>query len=156
MPDQEDTMGFLLVPLVIGVITLPAPSPSDERLADFARIRKAVDEEVYLVDSAGQERRVTILQAGDRAVTVLVGQQSVQMSRDAVVRVERMRDTNVDGVIKGALLGLLVGLAIEANAPNGNGRFLLQGVLTYGGLGYLFDRGNVSRQPLYKAPPRHP
>jgi hypothetical protein len=143
-------MEFLFLPLIIGALALPAPSPSAERLADFTRIRDAVREEVYIVDSAGQEGRVTILQAGDQAVTVLVGQQSVQMSRDAIVGVDRARDTTTDGVIKGALIGLLVGLIAETNTPNADGRYLLQGVVTYGGLGYLFDRGHVSRQALYR------
>jgi hypothetical protein len=149
-------MEFLFLPLIIGAMAVPAPSPSAERLADFTRIRDAVDEDVYLVDSAGQERRVTILQAGDQAVTVLVGQQSVQMNRDAIVRVDRARDTTTDGVIKGALVGLLVGWIAEANTPNANGRYLLQGALTYAGLGYLFDRGHVARQALYRATPRQP
>jgi hypothetical protein len=143
-------MEFLFLPLIIGAMAVPAPSPSAERLADFSRIRDAIREEVYIVDSAGQERRVTIVQAGDQAVTVLVGQQSVQMNRDAIVGVDRARDTTTDGVIKGALIGLLVGLIAETNTPNPNGRYLLQGVITYGGLGYLFDRSHVSRQPLYR------
>ena len=143
-------MEFLFLPLIIGAMALPAPSPSAERLADFTRIGDAVREEVYLVDSAGQERRVTILQAGDQAVTVLIGQQSVQMNRDAILSVERARDTTTDGVIKGALVGLLVGWIAEANTPNAKGRYFLQGVLTYGGLGYLFDRGVTARQPLYR------
>jgi hypothetical protein len=54
-------MEFLFLPLVIGVMALPAPSPSAARLTDFTRLRDLAREEVYVIDTSGQERRLTIL-----------------------------------------------------------------------------------------------
>ena len=150
-------MGFLILPLVIGAMALPTPTPSTDRLADFTRIGSAIHEDVYVTDNTGQERRLTILDAGAAAVTFQVGLQSVQMSRDAIVRVDRTRDRNIDGVIKGMLVGLLVGSIAEQSVSGSDGRYLLQGALTYGSLGYLFDRGHVAREPLYQVrAPRQP
>ncbi len=145
-------MEFLFLPLVIGLMALPAPSPSADRLADFTRLRDLAREEVYVMDTLGQERRLTILDAGDAAVTFLVGQRSLEMSRDLIVRVDRARDSNVDGVIKGVLIGLLIGSVAEGFESGSDGRYLLQGALTYGSIGYLFDRGHTARQPVYRAP----
>jgi uncharacterized protein YcfJ len=145
-------MGFLILPLIIGVIAVPAPTPSRDTLADFARIQKALNREVSLRDASGQERIVTILGTSTDTITVEVGRQWLTMPRDAVMNVDRMRDSNRDGVIKGVLIGLIVGGAIESAMPDSNGRYLLRGALSYGALGYMFDRGNVARQPLYRAP----
>ena len=143
-------MEFLILPLLIGVMAVPAPPPSADQLADFTRLAKAVDEEVYVVDSTGQERRVTLLEAGDQAVRFMVGQQTLEMSRDAIIRVDRVRDRNLDGIIKGALFGLLIGGIAEANTSS-NGGYLLRGALAYGSIGYLLDVGHVARQPVYRA-----
>ena len=144
-------MEFLIVPLIIGVMAIPAPPPSAEHLADFTRVARAVNEEVYVVDSNGQERRVTLLEAGDQAVRFMVGQQTFEMSRDTIVRVDRVRDRTIDGIVKGVLVGLLIGGIAETSISNANGGYLLRGALAYGGLGYLFDAGHVARQPVYRA-----
>ena len=145
-------MEFLFLPLVIGLMALPAPSPSADRLADFTRLRDLAREEVYVIDTSGQERRLTIVDAGDAAVTFLVGQQSLEMSRDSLfVSIGRATAT-LTALIKGALIGLLIGSVAEGCASGSDGRYLLQGALTYGGIGYLFDRGHAARQPVYRAP----
>jgi hypothetical protein len=143
-------MGYLILPLIIGIISTPTPpSPA---LNDFTRIRRALNQEVYLRDNSGQERVVSVLGVGADAVTVEVGRQWMTINRDAVLAVDRLRDGNTDGVIKGALIGLILGSAIESAMSDGNGRYLLRGAVTYGALGYLFDRQNVARQKLYRAP----
>jgi hypothetical protein len=153
MPDQEDrTMEFLILPLLIGLIAVPSPGPSAARLADFTRLDGVEHEEVYVVDTSGLERRLTLVEAGDAAVKFMVGQQQLEIHRDAILRVDRVRDSSLDGAIKGMLFGLLVGAAIESNVSDGNGRYLLQGALTYGGIGYLFDRGHTGRQAVYRRP----
>ena len=145
-------MEFLILPLLIGLIAVPSPGPSAERLADFTRLEGIEREEVYVIDTTGQERRLTLVQAGDRAVKFMVGQQELEMSRDAIAGVDRARDSSVDGAVKGLIFGLVLGAAIESTMSNGNGRYILQGALTYGGIGYLFDRGHTARQTVYRAP----
>ena len=143
-------MEFLFLPLIIGAIALPAPVAAGRTSGRLHSHRRRCPRGGI---PRRQRRSGTSRDnpPGRRpAVTVLIGQQSVEMNRDAILSVERARDTNTDGVIKGALVGLLVGWIAETNTPNANGRYLFQGVLTYGGLGYLFDRGVTARQPLYR------
>ena len=145
-------MGYLIFPLIIGIIAAPSPLASPQELADFKRIQRALNQEVYLRDSTGQERVVNILGVGTDTVTVEIGRQWMTVNRDAVIAVDRVHDGNTDGVIKGALVGLLLGSAIEAAMSDGDGRYLRRGAVTYGALGYLFDRQNVARQKVYRAP----
>lgn len=145
-------MGFLIVPLIIGIIAVPAPAPPPTELANLARIRRALNEEVYLRDASGQERVVSILGVGADTVTVSVGQQWQTMPRDEILAVDRMKDGNRDGFVKGALIGLILGGIIEANVPDSNGRYVLQGAVSYSLIGYVFDRANSSRSKLYRKP----
>jgi len=145
-------MGYLIFPLVIGIIAAPTPLASSQELTDFTRIQRALNQDVYLRDSSGQERVVSILGVGTDTVTVSIGRQWMTFNRDAVIAVDRVHDGNTDGVIKGALVGLILGSAIESAMSNGNGRYLLRGAITYGALGYLFDRQNVARQRVFRAP----
>lgn len=145
-------MGYLVLPLIIGVIALPQPGPSKDALADFARIQKALDKEVYVRDASGQERVVRILDAATDAITVEVGRQQVTMLRDDVLAVDRRKDRNIDGIVKGAVVGLILGAVIESAYTDANGRYLLRGAVSYGVIGYLFDHGHTAREPLYRAP----
>lgn len=145
-------MGYLVLPLIIGIIAVPTPAPSPQQLTDFARIQRAINREVYLVDASGQERVMSILGTGTDAITVAVGRQWMTMHRDTVLSVDRVRDRNRDGVVKGVLIGLVLGAVVESAIPGRDGRYLLQGAVTYGTIGYLFDRRNVAREALYRAP----
>jgi hypothetical protein len=145
-------MGYLIIPLIIGIVAVPSPGPTAQQLTDFARIQRAINRDVYFTDTSGQERVATILGVGTDAVTMEVGRQWTTVHRDALLAVDRVKDTNRDGVVKGVLVGLLVGAVVESAYDDGNGRFLLRGALTYGTLGYMFDRGHTARQPLYRAP----
>lgn len=145
-------MGILVVPLIIGIIAVPAPGPSRDTLADFARIQKALNREVYVRDTTGQERVVSIIGTGTDAITVAVGKQWSTMQRDEILAVDRMKDSSRDGFVKGALIGLIVGAAVGSAFDGREARYLLRGALTYGTIGYLFDYGHTSRAPLYRAP----
>lgn len=145
-------MGYLVIPLVIGIIAMPTPAPPPDVLGDFARIQRALNRNVYVTDTSGQERVVTILGSATDAVTVSVGRQWSTMHRDAILAMDRVQDGNRDGVVKGVLVGLVLGAVAESMMPGGDGRYLLRGAVTYGTLGYLFDRGNTTREPLYRAP----
>jgi hypothetical protein len=149
-------MGYLIVPLIFGIISLPDPSQSPDRLADFARLRKAVGEVVYLTDGNGQERRLTLLEAGEHEVTLSNGAQSIVMQKDAVFTVDRARDRTIDGLLKGAAIGLVMGLLVESEIPGSDGSIIASGMLAYGTVGYLLDRASTARQPLYRGRPSMP
>lgn len=143
-------MGFI-VPLLIGVLLVPDPGPSSQRLADFARIQKALDESIYVVDQTGQERLVRLIGATGDELTLELGPRRLTMTRDAVLRVDRERDRSVDGLVKGLVFGAGMGLLVSA-LGGGSGKQVLQATAAYGSIGYLLDRGNRSREPLYRAP----
>jgi hypothetical protein len=146
-------MGYLIVPLIFGIMAVPDPTLSPDRLADFARLRKAIGQTVYVTDSNGQERRLTLLEAGEREVTFSTGAQSIVMQKDSVFTVDRSRDSTLDGTLKGAAIGLVMGLAYASALEESEGGIIVSAILTYGTVGYLMDRGNTARQPLYRARP---
>jgi hypothetical protein len=149
---EEGTMEFLVLPLIIGIIAVPAPGPSSDALADFTRIQKALNREVYVRDTAGQERIVSILDAGTDAITVAIGQQQMTLQRDEILAVDRMKDSSRDGFVKGALIGLILGAAVGSAFDGRQGQYMFRAALSYGAIGYLFDYGHTSRAPLYRAP----
>src|SRR5262245_41442547 len=149
-------MGYLIVPLIFGIMAVPDPTLTPDRLADFARLRKAIGQTVYVTDSNGQERRLTLLEAGEREVTFSTGAQSIVMQKDAVFTVDRSRDSTLDGTLKGAAIGLVMGLLTASAFEESEGSIIVSGVLTYGTVGYLLDRANTVRQPLYRARPAAP
>lgn len=148
-------MGYLAIPMIIAILALPAPGPGAEELSDFGRLQRVVNEEVYVTDTTGVERRLRLVDAGSDAVRLLVAQQTIALARDEVVRIERVHDGSTDGAVKGAIIGGLAGLAF-AQAVEGGARHVLRGALMYGSVGFLFDRANVARQTVYRAPATRP
>lgn len=144
-------MGPIILPLILGIIAVPAPEPPAHELANIDRLRRALQQEVYLIDTTGQERVVRILEVGTDAVTIAVVQQSSTLQHDRILAVDRAKDSKLDGTVRGALVGLILGGLIESGVGNGGGRHVLAGAVTYGLVGYLFDRAAASRQKLYRA-----
>jgi hypothetical protein len=69
--------------------------------------------------------------------------------------VDRYRDRESDGVIKGVLFGLAVGLACSWGMKEGwddTLSMVVMPVAVYGALGYAFDHANAHRTPVYRAP----
>ncbi len=149
-------MGYLIMPLIFGIMSVPDPTLTPARLADFARLQKALGQEVYVTDANGQERRLNLVDADDLEVTFSTGAQSIVMQRDAVFTVDRVRDSTLDGTLKGAAIGLIMGLLVASELPESQGTLVASAVISYGTVGYLLDRANTSRQPLYRVRPAPP
>jgi hypothetical protein len=147
-------MGYAIaVPLLVGLIALPgAAVGSDRHLEDFSRLRKVINETVYVLDTTGLERRLTVVQAGQQIVTLQAGRQTFTMHKDAIARVERARDRSWDGAIKGALFGLVMGLVVAGESGFPAGEVLPRAVTAYGSIGFLLDRAVTNRQDVYRAP----
>lgn len=143
-------MGFI-VPLLLGLLILPDPGPSERQLAEFSRIQKVVDQSIYLVDQSGQERLMRLIAATDDELTLELGPRRFTMPRDEVLRVDRERDRTTDGLLKGLAFGAGMGLLVRG-LGGGSSEQVFSAMAVYGGIGYLLDRGNQSRQPLYRAP----
>ena len=148
-------MGYLTLPVIIGILALPAPGPGAQKLADFSRLQAVLNQDVYLTDATGVERRLRLVDAGNDAVRLMVGRQPIELQRDEVLRVDRVRDRSVDGTVKGAIIGALMG-SVLAQATDGGAGYVLRGALTYGTIGYLFDRAHVARQTVYRSPAMQP
>lgn len=140
-------MGFLTLPAIIVVILLPGFTSADA-LADFGRFAAAEGQEVAVVDMFGAERLGRIVAASDTSVTMGFGAGTHTFERADVLKADRLRDGNVDGLLKGVAVGALVGwmAAMELGTARGFGG----SIAVYGSIGLLLDHSNKNRQPLYR------
>ena len=140
-------MGILTLPAVIIVILLPGFTPA-HTLADFARFGQAQGEEIAVVDMFGTERLGKVIAATDTSVTLGFGAATRTFDRGDVFKADRLRDGTRDGLFKGMAVGALVGWM--AAMELGSARGFTGAIGVYGGIGYLLDRANTNRAPLYR------
>jgi hypothetical protein len=143
----EVAMGFLTLPAVIAVILLPGFTPA-HTLADFARFAEAQGEEIAVVDMFGAERLGKVVAATDTSVTLGFGAATRTFDRADVLKADRLRDSARDGLFKGMAVGALVGWM--AAMEMGSARGFAGSISVYGSIGYLLDRANTNRAPLYR------
>ena len=140
-------MGFLTLPAIIIVIMLPGFTSADA-LADFGRFAAAQGDEVAVVDMFGAERLGRIVAASDTSVTMGFGAGTHTFQRADVLKADRLRDGNLDGLLKGVAVGALVGWM--AAMELGTARGFTGSIAVYGSIGLLLDHANKNREPLYK------
>lgn len=140
-------MGFLTLPAIIVIIMLPGFTPA-ATLADFGRFAAAQGEEVAVVDMFGAERLGRIVAASDTSVTMGFGAGTHTFERADVLKADRLRDGNLDGLLKGVAVGALVGwiAAMELGAAQG----FAGSIAVYGSIGLLLDHASKNREPLYR------
>ena len=151
-------MGLLIFPLMIVLIAVPGIPVSAGVLADFSRLQKAQNADVAVLDQTGIERIGRLMKATDTNVTLQFGSTTHTLERADVFSADRLRDSTKDGVVKGAIFGLLVGL-IAMQGFDSSDQFpeaVVASMTVYGGVGYLLDRAHTSRAPLYRAPKLQP
>jgi hypothetical protein len=141
-----------MLPVVLGLLTLDGSPPSAQKLADFAQVQSAVGQSIYVSDNEGHERLVKLLAATDRSITLSVAGRQSEMSRDAVLFVDRARDSSADGAVKGALFGLAISVTASLALGDFSGRLALQSMALYGGIGFGLDRAHRNRAPVYRSP----
>jgi hypothetical protein len=146
----EVAMGFLTLPAIIVIILLPGFTSADA-LADFGRFAAAQGEEVAVVDMFGAERLGRIVAATDTSLTMGFGAGSHTFQRADVLKADRLRDSNVDGLLKGIAVGAIGGwlAAMDLGAARG----FAGSIAVYGGIGLLLDHVNTNREPLYRPKP---
>jgi hypothetical protein len=146
-------MGILVIlPVVIGLLTMDGPAPSAKELADFSRLQSLVGQSVYVHDIDGQERLVRLLAATDQSLTYSVAARQVEMSRAAVLLVDRARDPSLDGAIKGTVFGLVLGVVASFVVGEFSPGHTARAMVAYGAMGFALDRGHTHRTPAYRAP----
>ena len=141
-------MGYLFLPTLIFVIAFPGYTPAD-KLADFRRFAAAQDEEVAVVDIFGAERIGRVVAASETSITLGLVSGTRTFDRGDVVKADRLRDGNGDGLMKGMLIGGMIGLFAGPQSQSA-GAFV-GGVSVYAGIGYLLDRMSTNRAPLYRS-----
>ncbi len=148
-------MGFIIVPLLI--IGLAAPSnPSAETLSNFSRFSKAIGQEIALVDRDGVVREGILTAAATDSVNVCFGSGTTTISREVVVSAERLRDSQKDGAIKGAVLGAIGGLFALQGYSSKSGALAgwAGSVAIYASIGWAFDALQTHQEPIYRAAPK--
>lgn len=143
-------MGFLTLPAIIVVMLLPGFTPAGA-LADFSRFADAQGEEIAIVDMFGAERLGRIVAASDASVTLAFGAGPQTFNRADVLKADRLRDGTGDGLLKGAVIGALVGWM--AAMELGTARGFASSIAVYGGIGFVLDYANTNRAPLYRPKP---
>ena len=143
---------FLIIPVVVGLLTVDGPSPSPQKQVDFSRLQSVIWQSVYIADFGGNERLVKLVAATDHSVTIAVAGWQTEVNRDAVLMVDRARDSSLDGAIKGGVFA--VALAVVATLVSGEfpAQHTMRALVVYGGIGYALDRGHRNRTPVYRAP----
>jgi hypothetical protein len=148
-------MGWIYIGLIVAIVGMPGPPLDPKALEDFARLQHEIGQRVYVTDHEGVERVGTLSAATVSDLTLDLGRHAQQMHADQIQAVDGYDDPITDGLVKGALIGGLLGLvAIQARGSSGGvWKPILGGVAFYGGIGALFDRGHHARTPIYRTPP---
>lgn len=147
-------MSLIVVPLVILAIVGPRPEPPPARLADFTRVATAVGADVVVVETDGLVREGRLVAADADSATLRFAAATRQIPRTAIASADRRRDGWKDGLIKGALLGLAVGVGFSQAYEDGGPRYhaIASSVAFYGAAGAALDAAQSHREPLYRAP----
>jgi hypothetical protein len=140
---KEVAMGMLMLPTMILIIMFPGFTPA-LALADFSRFAQAEG------DMFGAERIGRVIAASDTKVTLEFGSATRVFEHADVFKADRLSDGTRDGLIKGMLIGGLVGWVAGSASSSRAGRTFVSAVSVYGGIGYLLDRANTNRAPLYR------
>lgn len=151
-------MGYLILPVLIMFTVAPTPEMSARRLGDFSRFAKAINQRIAVVDADGVVREGVLSAADGDQITVRFGTATRTFPRDRVASAERLRDGRIDGVIKGAFLGLVIAAFGSQGLQSSDDASAYVGktVLSFGAIGYLFDAAESNRQPLYHSGRRPP
>ena len=142
-------MEFLLLLFVL----VPAPEPSAKAMMVFSRFARGAGKEISLVDKDGTVREGRLVSATADAVTMEFASGRRTFAKADVTSADRLRDSNTDGLIRGAVFGGVLGLIVfGAYDANPRGGVWLQVMGTYGAIGWTIDALNKNRQPIYRAP----
>jgi len=147
-------MSYLVIPLLFIAMLAPTPGPPTDALADFSRFSRELNKEISFVDLDGRVHDGILAAATEDDVTVRFGSGMRSFPRAEIASAERMRDSSLDGFVKGALFGAVGGLlSIEGYGSGANKAAGFVGaVAVYGGIGYLLDAAQTHRETIYRAP----
>ena len=136
-------MKAIVIRVLLGALSLavPAEARQDPKLTD------ARGHQVAIIDTDKREWQGRLLEVGKDALTVELDSNARQFPIDTVKRVDVEGDRVIDGVIKGALFGGVLGALATAEF-----RGALSGAMVYGLIGAGLDALNHCRHTVYRAP----
>jgi hypothetical protein len=144
-------MTLLILPALLFLMVAPVPGAPDSVLADFSRFSKVVNTRIAIVDQDGTVHEGVVTEANLDAVKVRADSGLKSFSRASVASAERLRDGRIDGVLKGALFGLVI-FGIASQGCDSTTRCHTGALIaTTAGIGYVLDAMESHRPPLYRA-----
>lgn len=145
-------MGILVFPVLLFLVA-PMPDPPARMLKDFSRFSGAIGQEVTLIDSRGVSTKGIVEKATNEGVILRTGPGSKTFDRAEVASAERMKDSPIDGLIKGTIVGLVLTAGASQGYDSSTSWYApMLSVGAFSGLGFLLDVTNDSPRPLYRAP----
>ncbi len=134
-----------IVGIVLTIAGLPGHFLDADALASFDRLQRHLGREVVVVDATGLVLEGRVLPATKATLDLGFGQHVRHLAAEDIARVDRQRDSPLDGVLKGLVIGALLGSLF------GDAKWMLGSAATYGGLGFALDVGHQAREPIYRA-----
>jgi len=131
---------LLLVPLTLLM-------PSRVEVGETRHLSDARGRHVYVIDQESREWQGRLLDVSPEAIVLDIQSTSRQFTLAQITRVDAKGDSIKDGVIKGALFGLLLG-AVFGQSSDAAAR----GSLTWAVLGMGLDALHSHKDVVYKAP----
>jgi hypothetical protein len=121
-----------------------------QTLDDFSRLSKALNTDISLVEADGTVREGRLVAAGPDGVTMKFAAGTRVFRADQITSAERLKDRVGDGALKGAIVGVFLGLVTQSTRAD----FWFSSIAIYSGIGFALDAAQTHRETLYRAPPR--
>jgi hypothetical protein len=134
-----------IIGIIIGIIAVPVGTVSPDALAEFERLKRHIGRDVVVIDGTGIVMEGRLLAARDTEIALGFGGRVQPLAAADIARVDRQKDSWVDGLVKGLVIGGLLG-GITKDA-----RWMANSMAIYGGLGFLLDYRHDAREPIYRA-----
>jgi hypothetical protein len=132
----------------------PTPSSLEHAVGDFGRFSEVINQQIALVEMDGTVREGIVQAASASELTMRFGSGEKTFQRDVIASAERLRDRRVDGTIKGAIFGTVMGLLVAQAYQDNAGAAILGSAVVYAGLGFALDAAQTHREPIYRGTPK--
>jgi hypothetical protein len=111
---------------------------------DFSNLSQTIGQRILLTDATGLVREGVLVNAMPGGVTMRFSSGLQSIPRAEIAKAERLKDSAVDGLAKGVLVGLLCVGDVTV------GQYL-GGIATMGAIGYLLDAAVTNHELIYGA-----
>jgi hypothetical protein len=146
-------MGNVTIPVLL-ILTVAAAPARAQGLADPSRIAQAIKQEIALTDTAGIVREGVVVDVGPEGVTMRLDSGIRSFAFSQIASAERLKDGRLDGVAKGLLWGVVLGLLPNQGYTSQESALgeWARAVAGFGVIGYLLDAAETNREALYRSP----